>query len=259
MLRSSWAITWSVWRALFLREAMHRLYHRRAAWAWLLLEPVGQVMFLVFIFAVLRVSTVGGIDPKIWIMLGTLGFYLFRRTMSIGMAAINMNKPLFTYRQVKPVDVVLVRATSESILMLVISIVVLLGATLFGVDVWPDNWLGVFVAVSGLVLFGVAVGLLISVPSTLVSEVADIVGLIVMPLWICSGVIIPLANVPQTYRDWLIFNPIAHSLDALRHSFASNYVTFPECSIFYPHAVALVLFLFGLVVHRVYEKRVVQL
>ena len=191
--------------------------------------------------------------------MGTLGFYTFRRTMTIGMSAINMNKPLFTYRQVKPVDVVLVRTVSEIILMFVISIVILLGAALAGVDVWPDNFLTVFSALWSLALFAVAIGLLVSVANTLVTEVADIVGLSVLPLSMLSGVMFPVAAVPQSYRDWLLFNPIAHSLDTLRHGFASNYVTFPECSTVYPHVVAIVLFLFGLIVHKLYEKKVIAL
>lgn len=259
MMRSSWAVTWSVWRALFMREAMHRLYHRRAAWAWLLIEPLGQLVILIFMFTVLSVRTVGGVDTAVWITLGTLGFYLFRRSMQMGIDAIRVNKPLFVYRQVKPVDVVLVRAASESILMLVISIVIMLGAAVFGVDFWPDNWLGVFVAVSGLAFLGLAAGLLLSVPNTLISEIGDLIGLSLLPLSLMSGVMFPIARVPQPYRDWLVFNPIAHSLDALRHSFGSNYATFPECSSFYPHAVALVYFLLGLVIHRVYERRVIQL
>lgn len=259
MARSSWAITWSVWRALFLREAMYRLYHRRAAWAWLLFEPVGQVAFLMFIFGILRVSTVGGLDFKVWIMVGMLGFYMFKRTMSIGMAAISMSKPLFVYRQVRPVDVVLVRATSEAALMCVIAIVILFGASLFGVDVWPDNLLGVFFAFFGLGFLGLSVGLVLAVPNTLIPEVGDVVGLIMTPLYMMSGVMFPIAGLPQPYLDWLRLNPIAHSVDFLRQSFVAQYVPFPELSGTYPYIAALGFFLLGLVLLRVYEKRVIQL
>jgi len=49
MSRSPWSITWSVWRAMFLREALYRLFHRRAAWRVLLLDPIGHIAFLMFI------------------------------------------------------------------------------------------------------------------------------------------------------------------------------------------------------------------
>jgi hypothetical protein len=44
-VRSPASITWAVWKALFLREAVARLFAGRAAWAWILVEPVGRLVF----------------------------------------------------------------------------------------------------------------------------------------------------------------------------------------------------------------------
>jgi capsular polysaccharide transport system permease protein len=43
-VRSPASITWAVWKALFLREAVARLFAGRAAWAWILVEPVGRLV-----------------------------------------------------------------------------------------------------------------------------------------------------------------------------------------------------------------------
>jgi hypothetical protein len=43
-VRSPASITWAVWKALFLREAVARLFAGRAAWRWILVEPVGQLV-----------------------------------------------------------------------------------------------------------------------------------------------------------------------------------------------------------------------
>ena len=72
MARSSWAITWSVWRAMFLREAMYRLYYRRAAWFWLMLEPVGQIAVLIILYDVIQVRVLGGIDAGVLIWVGVV-------------------------------------------------------------------------------------------------------------------------------------------------------------------------------------------
>jgi capsular polysaccharide transport system permease protein len=50
MTRSNWQVTVAVWRALLLREAVSRLFGRRAALFWLLLEPVAHMAFFVFVF-----------------------------------------------------------------------------------------------------------------------------------------------------------------------------------------------------------------
>ncbi len=259
MQRSSWAITWSVWRALFLREALYRLFHRRAAWLWLFLEPIGHIAFLMFIFTVLRVRVVGGIETGVWLMVGLLGFFMFKRTMTLAMAAVGMNRPLFAYRQVKPVDAVLVRGAAEGMLMLVISLLLLAAAAMFWLDVWPGDLLLVAASFLALWLLGLGVGLLLSVPREVVQEVGDVVNLITTPLYLLSGVIFPLSAVPQPYRDWLLLNPIAHGLEALRLGFASHYLAFEGLDLSYTFIFGLLCILLGLAMHRVFRNKLLQL
>lgn len=258
MPRSSLAVTWSVWRALFLREALYRLFHRRAAWVWLLLEPIGMIAFLVAVYEVLRVRVVGGIGAGLWIMVGLLGFFLFRRTMTLTMAAVSMAKPLFAYRQVRAVDAVLVRGATEGMLMSVIALLLLFAAGFVGLEVMPDNLLVVLANALGLWLLGLGLGLILSVPRELVPEVGEIVNLVMTPLYFLSGAIFPLATIPSPYLDWLLLNPVAHGLEGMRLGFADHYAPVEGLAQAYPFAFGLVCLLIGLVLHRIYRKRLIQ-
>ena len=170
-----------------------------------------------------------------------------------------MGKPLFTYRQVKPVDAVLVRSASEGVLMFIIALIIFLGAAILGIDVLPDNGFGVIYAFLTLWLMGLGVGLLISVPRTIIAEVGDVVNILMTPMYLLSGVILPIAAAPQPYRDWLMLNPIVHSLEIMRLSFASHYVGVPELDAFYPLKFAMILIFFGLILQRIYKKKVIQI
>lgn len=258
MARSSWQITWSVWRALFIREAVSRLYHRRAAWAWLLLEPAGHIGFFIFLFSVTGVHAVGGVNAALWVVVGQLGFFIFRRPMNISMAAVAMAKPLFAYRQVKPVDAVIIRAIAEGLLMLVISLVILFVVALLGIPVWPDNLIMVLGALFALWLFGMGVGMILSVLREFVRETEDLVNLAMIPVYFFSGLFFPVAAVPQPYRDWVVFNPVAHGVDALRLGFAGHYQSFNGLDLLYVYAVALSCLFIGLVLHRIYQTRLIQ-
>lgn len=259
MERSSWSVAWSVWRALLIREAMHRLFYRRAAWVWVLLEPLAHVAFLMFIFSVFRVRVIGGMDTEIWIMVGLLGFFMFKRAMIIGMGAVAMAKPLFTYRQLKPIDAVFVRVVSEGLLMAVISLLLLIVAGLFGLSVLPDDCLKVLHAMFGLWLLGLGAGMMLSVPRELVRETEDIVNMVMTPFYFFSGVIFPIALVPQPYHDWLLLNPIAHGIDAVRLGFAGHYQPFDGLSFTYIYFIAVFCIFFGLIFHRVFRTRLIQL
>jgi capsular polysaccharide transport system permease protein len=251
------AIALSVWKALFLREALSRLFSGRATWFWLLAEPVFHVTYMLVIFTIIRVRTVGGIDTTVWLMTGMLAFFMFRRTGTQVMNAISANQALFTYRQVKPVDTLLVRGGLEGILMIVVASILLAGAALLGHSVAPADPLAVIEAFLGLWLVGMGFGLVSSVASELVPELGRIINFVMMPLYMVSGVIFPLSAVPPPYRDWLLLNPVAHGLEAVRLGFAPHYHAVPELSIAYIYGFALVSIFLGLALHRRFALRLV--
>jgi capsular polysaccharide transport system permease protein len=258
-MRSYWAVTWAVWRALFLRDAVNRLFGRRAAWVWLLLEPIAHLVFFAFIFTVVRQREVGGIDTVTWLLFGLLGFFMFRRTFTMGLAAIGMALSLMAYRQVRPVDAVLVRCSSEGALMLALALLVWAGAAFLGFDVVPHNPLQVLAALGLLWLMGLGLSLILSVPREIIPEVNDLALLFLTPLYFISGVIFPLSVLSPSIREWLLWNPLVHVIAWLRQGFAPHYVPFPEpIQPGYALVWALALVFLGLVLQRVFERKVVQ-
>jgi capsular polysaccharide transport system permease protein len=255
--RSHLEITLAVWKALFLREALGRLFSARASWFWLLAEPVFNVAYMLVIFSVIRVRHVGGIETVVWLMVGMLAFFMFKRTGTQVQNAIGANQTLFTYRQVKPVDTLLVRAGLEGLLMIIVASILLLGAAIFGYSVVPADPLAVLEAFFGLWLVGLGFGLVTSVLIELVPELGRVLKLVMMPLMILSGVIIPVSAVPQPYRDWLLLNPVAHGLEAARLGFAPYYHAVPELSVAYIYQFALVSIFLGLALHRRFAMRLV--
>lgn len=257
-VRSPMAVTWSVWRALVLRESLDRLFDMRAAWFWLLMEPVLHIAFITFIFTVIRMKTVGGIDVTIWIVVGMLAFFMFRRTAIQVMYAPESNRPLFAYRQVKPFDTSIARAVLEVFLMVLVSILILTGVGLLGHNVFPDDPIQVLVAMFGLWLFGVGYGLIASVLIALVREIEHVLKILMMPLYLVSGVIMPISAVPPPYRDWLLLNPLAHGLELVRHGFATYYHVVPGVSFGYLYFCGVSSLCLGLILYRRFALQLVM-
>lgn len=256
--RSSYTVTFDVWRALFLREALDRLFDMRAAWFWLLMEPLMHIGFITFVYTVIRVRTIAGIDTAMWIVVGMLAFFIYRRTAVQVMYAVESNRPLFAYRQVKPFDVALMRAALEAFLMVMVSTVILALALLFGRDSIPHDPLLVIVTLFGLWLFGVGYGLVASVLMTLVPETEHILKIVMMPLYLISGTIAPLASVPQPYQGWLLFNPVAHGLELIRQGFGTEYYVMPGISLSYLYAWAGGSVFLGLALYRRFARQLVM-
>ena len=257
MNRSATHITWAVWQALFLREALTRVSSGRAAWFWLLAEPVLHIGYMVLIFAGLRTRSVGGIDAVVWVIVGMLGFFTFRRTGTQTGNGVSANQSLFTYRQVLPVDAVLVRGALEGFLMALVTAILLAGAALLGHETRPDDPLTVLAAWLALWLFGLGFGLIVSVMGELVPEFHKILGFVMMPMYLISGVMFPISSVPLPLREWFMLNPVAHGLEAMRLGFAPYYHAAPELSLSYLYGVALGCVFLGLALHRRFARRLV--
>lgn len=255
-IRSSAIITYTTWKALFLRAAVNSLSTSRMAWFWMLAEPIAFILLLMWVFTALRVRTIGGINTAVWIMAGMLAFLMFRRVAIQSLNAITANKKLFVLPQIRPFDTVLMAAALEGFLMTIVAILLLAGAALYGMDVIPVDPLAVIEAFFGLWLLGVGIGLIGSVAVELAPPVGAVINFILSrPLYFLSGVIFPITLVPYPYRDWLMLNPLVHGLEAARLGFAPYYHVGADLSVAYLFAWAIGTLFFGMALHVRYANR----
>lgn len=251
-------VTFSVWKALILREAITRISGKRATWVWLLLEPIIHLMLMMFIFSVIRVRVVSGMHVAIWLLYGLLAMFMFMRTATQSKNAISSNKALFAYRQVKPVDTVLTRAFLEAFITLIITILMFGLTFLIGIGVFPYDPLLFLAAFLGLWVTGLGYGLITSVVIDLIPELDIVLKLAMGPIYMISGVVFPIDNIPDPYRKWLLLNPIAHSIEAVRSSISPFYHAFAELSIAYIFGVASISIIIGLALHKRFATQLVM-
>ncbi len=115
--RTPWQVTRSVWYAMFMREAISRTMSDRMGWFWMVFEPVAFIGIMVGIRSFVSGDKLIVNAPFIpWMIAGLMGFSLAREGMLRGMGAVEANSALFAYRQVQPVDPVLVRNFLEGML-----------------------------------------------------------------------------------------------------------------------------------------------
>ncbi|MDH2290206.1 ABC transporter permease [Cobetia sp. 10Alg 146] len=248
--RSPLRVTWSVWHALFMREAVARTMADRMAWFWMLFEPIAVIAIMVGIRALLAGGhRVSGAEFVPWMITGLLGFFLFRENMMRSIGAVDANKGLFTYRQVKPIDPVLVRCYLEGMIKTLILILFVLVGSLLGLDLIPDDPLLALWGWLTLWALGASIGILVSVLSELIPEIGKLLKIMGLPLLIISGVIFPINLIPHEYQIYVTWNPIVHGVEELRKAFFSGYHTLNVINLLYPWFWALGMMAFGLLLH----------
>ncbi|MDP5189406.1 ABC transporter permease [Rheinheimera baltica] len=256
--RSSWQVTLDVWRAMFLREIVSRISADRLGWVWLLIEPVLHIVLFVAIRQLMgRVRFIPGAEFVPWFVVGMMGFFLFRQAITRSMGAINGNKALFAYRQVQPLDAVLVRCFIEGLLKTLVLLLIVGGATVLEYHILPHDLLGVILIWGFIWLLGTSIGIVLSVLNTVMPETEKVVGLIMLPLYFLSGVMVPIQFLPHALHPYLLLNPITHGIESLRHQFFEHYQTIAGIDLMYMGQWTLCCFFLGLLLHLRYRIRLI--
>jgi capsular polysaccharide transport system permease protein len=255
--RTPWQVTRSVWYAMFMREAISRTMADRMGWFWMVFEPVALIGVMVGIRSFIRGGGALIVNAPFipWLIAGLMGFMLVREGMMRGMGAIEGNKSLFAYRQVSPVDPVLVRNFLEGMLRSFVFLIFIGGGLMLGQEMYPDNAIRAMGAWLSLWCLGLGLGLVTSVASTLVPEVGKIIRMISLPLMILSGVIFPLNSMPHWLLEYLMLNPIPHGLETLRLGFFENYKVVHGTSMLYFWLFTFTLIATGLLMHLRFTDR----
>jgi len=254
--RSSWQVTRSVWYAMFMREALSRTMGDRMGWFWMIFEPFALVAIMVGIRSFVSGDNLIANAPFIpWMIVGMMGFFLMREGMIRGMGAIEANSALFAYRQVQPIDPVLVRNFLEGALRSFIFLIFIGGGLLLGLDMYPDNAIRAMAAWLSLGFFGLGLGLVTSVSATMVPEVGKVIRMLSLPLMLVSGAIFPLNQLPHWLLEYLMLNPMPHGLETLRLGFFENYQVIHGTSMTYFWMITLMLNALGLLMHLRFVDR----
>lgn len=256
--RSPLEIQKAVIFALFVRELKTRFGKYRMGYVWALLEPVAHVTVLSLIWSAMGTHDFNGIPVPMYILTGMIPFLYFQKSVSLCMNAIDANRGLFNYRQVRPIDPVLARIVLETIIHFSSYLFLLFIAGWFlRYDVAINDALGLITINSLLLITTLGVGLLFSVYNTLYPEIMKLVPLLLFRiLYFISGIMFPLIFVPAEYHRWLLWNPLLHIVEFNHLYYFSNFVT-GEVSLSYVLLFAMASLTLGLLSYRTNWVRMV--
>jgi capsular polysaccharide transport system permease protein len=257
--RSSLAILSAVLFALVLREFRTHFNKRRMGAFWLVFEPLAFIMMMMFIRVYLRGRHIPGLDYPLFLITGLVPFMLFRNIALMGMGAIDANRSLFAYRQIKPLDCIVARVIVQCILMaLVYAVLIFIMGFWAGYDVsiaHPLEWLGtLFLGV----LFSFALSIILCIWAEAMPGIRTFVSLAFMPLYFLSGVMIPSWMLPVQIQHWLTWNPFFQLIEQLRIAIFPGYPVPPGISVTFVIFVTLALLLIALTLYQTRHDNLVS-
>jgi capsular polysaccharide transport system permease protein len=188
-----------------------------------------EPLALIGTFLALRILVRGAGDGTymnlvLWLAMGFVPFFMFADIAIKAIGGVQKNNELYFYRRLKPLDsllgnTLLLAQIFGSLLLLIV----------LGVSIWDwqfavqDVGAAVFLFV-GLAVLGFGVGLATLVIGHRLPLVAWVMQMFLrrILLW-TSCIFFSISIIPDVFRPWILWNPIAHGVELLRQACSSSY------------------------------------
>lgn len=253
-LREALQIQSRVVGALILRDMRTRFGRSFFGYVIIVGWPLSHLLILMTIFMITqRIAPIGTSLP-VFVGTGILPYILCLYPSRQIMTCLVQNQPLLYFPIVKTTDVVLARGILEIITAFWVAALFAVLLYVFGVDITPLHYQEALQAVIATIWFGFSYGFLGAILFKLVRAWMAPHILILIVMYVLSGVFFIPTNLPQQVQDIVWYNPLLHSVEWLRSAYYDDY-GYGMLDRGYVIGVATLLFVLGLIVDRMWRGR----
>lgn len=243
--------------ALMLREMSTTYGRSPGGYLWAILEPVAAVALLSFVFSYALQTPPIGNNFSLFYATGYLILSAFNGLNQKLGIAIRFSKPLLAYPKVSYMDAVLARFVLNALTQALVIFIVLAGIILVMDLQVTISFPRVLHAFLMLLALSFGVGVLNCFLISMFPVWQQIWSILTRPLFIISGIFFLIDNLPESYRDILLYNPLAHVIMQMRSGFYATYDA-PLVSAAFVYLTALICAAFGLLMLRRYHRTIVN-
>ncbi|WP_114294774.1 ABC transporter permease [Pseudosulfitobacter sp. DSM 107133] len=244
--------------ALIMREMSTSYGRSPGGYAWAVIEPAAGIALLSLVFSAGFRNPPVGISFPMYYATGMLPFMMFNDIHGKIATCLMFSKQLLAYPTVTFVDAIMARFILNMVTLLLVGYIIFSGCLLlFETRTTLD--LPVIIQSYALAAFlALGVGTLNAYTFTRFNVVQRFWSILMRPMFLISGVLLPLNAIPQPYRDYLWYNPLVHVVGLMRAGFYGTYDA-SYISIPYVVGISLACFAMGLLLLRRYHQDLLML
>lgn len=240
--------------ALLLRETKTRFGATHLGYLWAVAEPLVWIATFSVFYGLFGHLAQPGLPLVAFLTTGIIPFSLFRDTASRCLTAIEANKGLLFYPQVRPLDLVLARVLLEVVTHLFAMAVIMGGLAIYYGPPRVEDWLEMLTGLGLASGLGASFGLLFCGLSVFSPTVERLFPSLIRPFFWISAVFHPVESLPRGFRDFLLLNPLVHAIEMTRDGWFPGYEV-RHLDPWYAASWILVMLFFGLSLERVARRR----
>lgn len=255
-LRKGWDIQTRVIGALMLRELTTRFGRENIGFLWIMVEPMLFALLVGLLWRAMKGPIEFGVDIVAFVVTGYIPLVLFRSIITRSVSSFSANGGLMYHRQIKVLDILLVRFAIELIghMMAYLVVGMVLGA--FGLFPRPHDLGFLMLGGAYYALFCLAVALVVA-PLSEMSEVLE--KLMPVTLYIMipfSGAFSLVSVLSSEAAEFVLYSPPVHGMEMMRYGVFGPSID-PQYDFLYPLKFILPCMALGLLLCRVVRRRLV--
>ncbi len=247
--------------ALLYREMKTRYGESSLGFLSFFIEPLAHILVVFGIWTAMgRFGLSSETDPVIFLATGIIPFFIFRDTFSKVLKAVDGNRALLTFPQIKILDYALARAALELLTYSLVFILFMAGAYYLGRDVQIIDINHIITGCLLMWLTGLGAGLTFLPFVNAFPFLEKVIGIVMRVIYLTSGVIYSISKLPLEWQEYAAYNPFLHILEYIRTGFfpshAESSADFLDMS--YCLKVTVVLLISGLAFKKTLKHMILE-
>jgi capsular polysaccharide transport system permease protein len=245
-----------IW-ALTLRDFRTKILGHKLGVFMALAEPFFFVMSVSFAVSFIDKQAKIGTSFIIFFATGVIPFNSYRRVSKEVRASIKRYKKCLYIPVVRPIDPFIAAAIIQMLLYIVIYLIFFMGYYFVNGTGLPHDWAATFFPLVVCAMLGLGSGLINTAICAYFPPWDKFFAILMMPLFLISGVLHPLHTFPSYVQDILYWNPLAHAVVASRNGYYDIY-EYPFYDPFYFIGFSVTTLFIGLVAERFARRRILE-
>lgn len=233
------------------REIKARYKQSFMGYAWVLVNPLAQLLVYTFVFSLVFKSPTQGIPYPIFLFVGLLPWTLFHNSVFHGTQSLVQNESLLKKvsfpREIIPYSVIF----SKLIDFFFSAVIFLCFLLLFKVEIAATSWL-FFPLFAIQLILTVGLTLILSAANLFYRDVQYLVNLILMLWMYLTPIVYPLAMVPTKYLWLYELNPLVGIIEGYRAVIFGT--TLNWSVVYWSLAISTLIFILGFLLFKKAEK-----
>ena len=255
-LRKGWDIQTRVIGALMLRELTTRFGRENIGFLWIMVEPLLFAVLVGLLWRVLKGPEEYGVDIVAFVVSGYIPLVLFRSVITRAVNSFAANGSLMYHRQIKILDIMLVRFLIEVIGHMMSYLVIAIALGSVGYFPFPYDIGYLLIGWIYFCIVTLSIALIVAPLSEfndILEKFVPVTTYLMVPF---SGTFYLVSALSPEAAAIVLYSPPVHAMEMMRYGVFGPAIS-PQYDFVFPMAFSLPCMAIGLVLCRVVRRRLV--